>query len=296
MAQFDDTYDQLKIEKLKLTLQRQSEAGQPRYYEIYVDGLKAVSKTNDITEFDQYENFMTEDTQKVRILLYTTHINSPRNDQFTYKVARKQEQAPVNASLSGIEIEAKIDEKMKQERQRWQHDMLRKELEQTKRQLQEAEEYAEKLEAELAVYRGKKMQWGNVNLGELASVVVEGFVRRNPQMLSKLPGGDALAGIIEQDNKEQGNRTLSNQQQDSEVSFKKKENNEQETEGIVLTEEEKGYLQFMRGIAESFEDEEIVILTQIITSLEADTTQLRPVAELLNIPVEKTAQTTKGSD
>jgi hypothetical protein len=41
----------------------------------------------------------------------------------------------------------------------------------------------------------------------------------------------------------------------------------------------------MRGIAESFDDEEIIILTQVITKLEEDSTQLKPVAELLNINV-----------
>jgi hypothetical protein len=135
--------------------------------------------------------------------------------------------------------------------------------------------------AELAVYRSKKMHWGNVNLGEFASVVVEGIVRRNPQMVAKLPGGEALAGIIEDDNRERASTTPT---PETEVSFKKKSDTPE------LSEEEKGYLNFMRGIAESFDDEEIVILTQVITKLEEDTTQLKPVAELLNINVNEVLQ------
>ena len=65
------------------------------------------------------------------------------------------------------------------------------------------------------------------------------------------------------------------------MSFKKKSDTPE------LSEEEKGYLNFMRGIAESFDDEEIIILTQVITKLEEDSTQLKPVAELLNINVNE---------
>ena len=127
---------------------------------------------------------------------------------------------------------------------------------------------------------------GNVNLGELASVVVEGFVRRNPQILAKIPGAEGLAGVIEQDNKDKANGT---QQPVTETnaSFKKAED---ET-AVVLTEEEKGYLEFMKGIAENFDQKEITILTQIIIKLEEDTAQLKPVAELLNIDVNDVSKT-----
>jgi len=280
MAITSETYDQLKIDKLKLYLQTQADRNAARFYEIYVDNLKAVHKTNDIQEFDSYEDYMTEDTDRIRILVYSTNSQSPRNDQYVYRMKKQDEQKTVvqQQGLSGIEIESRMEEKLQTHRERWEHEALVKELEQTKQQLKESEEYAEKLAAELQEYRSKKLHWGNVNLGELASVVVEGIVRRNPQMVAKLPGGEALAGIIEQDNKERGTTTPT---QETEVSFKKK------SDAPELSDEEKGYLNFMRGIAESFDDEEIVILTQVITKLEEDTTQLKPVAELLNINVSE---------
>lgn len=283
MAITSETYDQLKIDKLKLYLQTQADRNAARYYEIYVDNLKAVHKTSDIQEFDSYEDYMTEDTDRIRILVYSTNPQSPRNDQYVYRMKKQEEQKTVvqQQGLSGIEIENRMEEKLQTHRERWEHEALVKELEQTKQQLKESEEYAEKLVAELAVYRSKKMHWGNVNLGEFASVVVEGIVRRNPQMVAKLPGGEALAGIIEDDNRERATTTPT---PETEVSFKKKSDTPE------LSEEEKGYLNFMRGIAESFDDEEIVILTQVITKLEEDTTQLKPVAELLNINVTQVLQ------
>ncbi len=280
MAITSETYDQLKIDKLKLYLQTQADRNAARYYEIYVDNLKAVHKTNDIQEFDSYEDYMTEDTERIRILVYTTNSQSPRNDQYVYRLKKQDEQKQIvqPQGLSGIEIENRMEEKLQTHRERWEHEALIKELDQTKQQLKESEEYAEKLVAELLEYKSKKLHWGKVNLGEFASVVVEGIVRRNPQMLSKLPGGEALAGIFEEDNKERGG---SNPTTETEVSFKKK------TDTAELSEEEKGYLNFMRGIADNFDDEEIIILTQVITKLEEDTTQLKPVAELLNINVNE---------
>ncbi|MBK7665855.1 MAG: hypothetical protein IPJ32_00070 [Sphingobacteriaceae bacterium] len=91
-------------------------------------------------------------------------------------------------------------------------------------------------------------------------------------MVAKLPGGETLAGIIEQDNKERGTTTPT---QETEVSFKKKSDTPE------LSDEEKGYLNFMRGIAESFDDEEIVILTQVITKLEEDTIILRTSCRII---------------
>jgi len=285
MAITSETYDQLKIDKLKLYLQTQADKGASRFYEIYVDNLKAVHKTNDIQEFDSYEDYMTEDTERIRILVYSTNSSSPRNDQYVYRMKKQEEQKVIpQQSLSGVEIENRLEEKLQTHRERWEHEALLKELEQTKQQLKESEEYTEKLEAELNVFRNKKLHWGNVNLGELASVVVEGIVRRNPQMVAKLPGGEALAGIIEDDNKERANLSTA-VSEGTKVSFKMK--NDDEKEKGTLSEEEKGYLNFMRGIADSFEDEEIIILTHVINKLEEDTTQLKPVAELLNIDINE---------
>ncbi|MBK7665856.1 MAG: hypothetical protein IPJ32_00075 [Sphingobacteriaceae bacterium] len=115
MAITSETYDQLKIDKLKLYLQTQADRNAARYYEIYVDNLKAVHKTNDIQEFDSYEDYMTEDTDRIRILVYSTNSQSPRNDQYVYRMKKQDEQKTVvqQQGLSGIEIESRMEENSK---------------------------------------------------------------------------------------------------------------------------------------------------------------------------------------
>ncbi len=76
----NDKFDQLKIDKLKHFLEEMSSKGHARPFEIFVDNLKVIPKTEDPKDFDAYEYYMNEDTEKVRILIYNSTA-TPRNDQ-----------------------------------------------------------------------------------------------------------------------------------------------------------------------------------------------------------------------
>src|SRR5690349_12428861 len=142
----NDVYDQLKIDKLKHFLETQFEKGHPKPFEIFVDNLKVVSKTDDPKEFDSYEFYMNEDTEKVRILIYNSNL-SPRNDQYCFMV---QKTMGGSKSLNGLgEIEGIIQEKLAARDREYEMNRLREELESTKQELEETEDYAEKLEEEI---------------------------------------------------------------------------------------------------------------------------------------------------
>ena len=68
-----DNYDQLKIDKLKHYLEDMTAKGHAKPYEIFVDSLKVVPKTEDPKEFDNYEYYMNDDTEKIRIQIYNWH-------------------------------------------------------------------------------------------------------------------------------------------------------------------------------------------------------------------------------
>jgi len=70
----NDNYDQLKIDKLKYFLEEMASKGHARPFEIFVDSLKVIPKTDDPKEFDNYEYYMNEDTEKVRILIYNSNL------------------------------------------------------------------------------------------------------------------------------------------------------------------------------------------------------------------------------
>src|SRR5689334_10945369 len=81
-----EKYDLVKIERLKHYLESSQEKGKPKFYEIFVDNLKAVDKTSDPDQFDEYLVYMSEDTRMVKVLIYTSTENCPRNDKFLFIV------------------------------------------------------------------------------------------------------------------------------------------------------------------------------------------------------------------
>jgi len=271
----NDNYDQLKIDKLKHFLETQAERGIAKPFEIFVDNLKVVPKTEDPKEFDTYEFYMNEDTEKVRILIYNSNL-SPRNDQYCFYVQK----TAGSKSLNGLgEIESIVQEKLAARDREHEMNRLREELETTKQELEETEEYAEKLEKEIQSFKENKFKLGNINIGELASVAMEGMIRRNPQFLTKLPGGEALAGIIVQDNQEMEKRLLQPKtDQTTEATFQKKEAPEQS-----FSEVEVRQLHFLQQLQSSFDHKQIETFNIILGRLSAEPSKLEEVASLFGI-------------
>jgi hypothetical protein len=267
----NDVYDQLKIDKLKHFLEAQAEKGQAKPFEIFVDNLKVVAKTEDPKDFDSYEFYMNEDTEKVRILIYNSNL-SPRNDQYCYMVQRNK----VERSLNGLgEIEGIIQEKLAARDREHEMNKLREELESTKLELEETEEYAGKLEKEIEYLKENKFKLGNINIGELASVALEGIVRRNPQILTKLPGGDALAGIIEQDNRDKEKLLSQPTAPEPNVTFQK------ET-AADITEEEKRHLAYLRKLEQSFTREQAEMFNSVLGAMVEEPSIIPTLLEFIN--------------
>lgn len=171
MNLINEKYDQFKIEKLKHFLEDMSNKGIAKPYEIFVDNLKAVPKTEDVKEFENYEHYINENTQKIRIVIYGSP-RSPRNDQYCYHMQQMQENKPNN----GLgEVENLIQEKLAARDREYEMKELRAELNKVEEKLEEAEEYVETLEQQIEDMKRNKFKVGNLNLGELASVMTEVF-------------------------------------------------------------------------------------------------------------------------
>ena len=269
----NDTYDQLKIDKLKHFLEAQEAKGQAKPFEIFVDNLKVVSKTEDPQEFDTYEFYMNEDTEKVRILIYNSNL-SPRNDQYCFMV---QKNIGSTKSLNGLgEIEGIIQEKLAVRDREYEMSRLKEELEATKQELEETEEYAEKLEEEIKNLKENKFKLKNIDVGELASVALEGIVRRNPQFLTKIPGiGEGLAGIIEQDNRDKERLLAQPQTPEPKVSFEKDTAPE-------ITEEEKRHLVYLRKLEQTFNPQQAEMFNAVLHAMVEDPSLIPTILDLIN--------------
>jgi hypothetical protein len=275
----NDKYDQLKIDRLKKYLEDMASKGQPKFYEIFVDGLKAVPKTDNPAEFEGYELYMNEDTEKIRILIYYT-ANTPRNDQYCFHV---QVQNGLNG-LHGLgNINQMIQEKLDAQKEQLEKEKLLLELEEAKTKLQESEDYAEMLEQQVEDFKSQKFKLGNINLGELASVAMESMMRRNVHLLTKIPGGAALAGIIDEDTKEKEKQFLNptTAQPEAAASFQPKAE-------TTLSQEQQGVFDFLQQLNTHFNQQELEKLMHIIQAFAEEKKHLQTVAELLNVKSETT--------
>ena len=269
-----ENFDQLKIDKLKHFLEDMADKGQPRPYEIFVDALKVVPKNSDPANFENYDYYLNEDSEKIRILIYNTN-QSPRNDQYNFLVQKNKQEKSAN----GLgEIDAIIQEKLSAREKEYEFAKLQGELAEAKKQLEESEEYAESLELQLEEAKTNKYKLGNINVAELASITLEGMIRRNPQMLAKIPGGEALAGIIEEDNLDAAKKQLAPTTAEGEASFQKQEKG---TES--LTESQKRHLHFFSMLEEKFTETQLDDVMQIIHKFAEEPAQMPIVKELLNI-------------
>jgi hypothetical protein len=277
MAVTNEQFDQLKIDKLKYFLEDMQGKGQARPFEIFVDGLKVVPKTENPKDFDSYEYYMNEDTEKIRIIIYNT-AHSPRNDQYTFLL----KQGKTNKGLNGVDdVDVLFKEKLDARDKEHAMANLKEKLEETQTKLTEAEEYIEQLEEQAELAKSNKHKIGRLNLGEIAAIGFESMLRKNAHLFAKISGvGETFAGIIEQDTAEKNNRLLQPPTPtiEGEASFKKRT-----SVAVELTEQQQRHCNILAQLEQSLDeaqlDEVMVILEKIIR----DPSQLIQIKTILKI-------------
>ena len=260
----NDKYDQLKIDKLKHFLEDMASKGQAKPYEIFVDNLKVVPKTEDPKDFDSYEFYMNEDTEKIRILIYNSNL-SPRNDQYCFYVQQnKQEKSPNGlGDLDGI-----IQEKLNARDKEYELNRLKVELEEAKQQLEEAEEYADKLEQQLEDAKSNKYKLGKLDLVDLGTLVLGRLAEKNADLLSKV----GLEGLSSNQKQIPGTDT-------TEASFQKKTDNQN------LSPEQLPYVSVLQQLDQAFDKSSLELVMLVLGRFSEEPETLRSVAELLNIQI-----------
>jgi hypothetical protein len=213
MQQFGNKYNDAKLSQLKMWMQNMIDKGTPKYYEVYVDDTLVVSRTQEIDDFDDHKAYMDQDTRFVKVFIFNT-LNTHRYKQYVYeiKLGNSSMNSKEDRSLSGIEV----DQKIAQERERWDGERIKEKLFQKEKELAEAEEYIgrlttmnEKLKEELDETTKSKGGW----LGIAEKIIT------SPQVIMRV---GELAGFFPKKSENELSGT------DSEVTYSKKDSDEEE--------------------------------------------------------------------
>lgn len=238
MEKRNEIFRENTLEKIKRILQVWDEKGTPRFYSVQVDGETILSRTNNPSEFDNVRSFIFHNTEKITITYYRQLENEPV-EEVTYVLQREK-----SNGLSGLEIDERIQQALEAERRKWEHEQLRKELSDTKKDLTEAEEYIDNLENLVEELKSSRNKLGNVHVGEVVSVMVESFLKRNVDKIKRIPGGATLAGILA-DNSEGENKEP---QKETQATYEKVEDEKDEWWNDVQNAFNEKELEFIKGI------------------------------------------------
>ena len=174
------------INKLKLWLTNMSAKGHTKFYEIFVDTIRVVQKTDNIDYFDEYETWVDENTRSMRIHVYNTQA-SHRSQVFEYRTSLLQSELSKDDLLRIAE--KKTDELLKR--------------------ISDAEEYIQKLESENDAAKTEKSAFDLDTILSYAGPLL----KQNPQLLGNLGLSSFFGGP---------NEKSEIQSQESEVTFKRK--------------------------------------------------------------------------
>ena len=273
----EEKFSREKMELVKDHLEDQKSMSEPVDYEIAIDNFKVVRRTNDVSRFDKYERYLTNDSRKVEVLIFTGQSNYSERRTFVLK-DDETEPAPVQPApvqekgLSGIEVENMIAEGIKKDRKEREVEDLKAENNELEKEVKELESEVEKLENALTEMKAKESPLKGV-FGEIGSVMVESFIKRNPQILASIPGGQALAGFLEDDSKKQ---TETAQQPELQVSFRASDKSQEESQ------EAKEAIGFVSYLKRKFSKEQFNKLLKVIDLLGEAPEKMDGMIEELN--------------
>lgn len=283
-----DTFDQQKIDRLKNHLESQAKKGYPKFYEIFVDSLKAVPKTDEPSEFEDYENYMTANTYQVKVVIYNSG-NSPRNDQYVFSLNAKNPKEALDIGLDGVplqmltknellDLKHKRDNYLAESRQIKE---LREELGGLEKELEDREEYISVLEKAIEQAKANGNKIGGVDIGQIVGSGLDYLLKTNAKALSEVPALGSIVSLFAP-TPENTTQTHPEPVETTQATFSKKTiQNDDQTSPEDLTEEEKQLLILFKNIRKNFEEQEFFDLLEVIDRLTVAKEQLPKVLNVL---------------
>lgn len=191
MAIVKERYSATRVDKIYQLLKNEAENGSAKEYDVKVDELKVVSRTNDPERFYSHEDFVLAETQSISINIY----DGGSHRCTRYHLMLKEEEQP--QELSGIE--KAINTRMNQERTKWEYERLKKENEDLRQRLHECEDYQNRLEDRITTLAEENTKLSSKDrLTETLVSFAGMYLAKNPNALNGIPIIGSILGGNEQ--------------------------------------------------------------------------------------------------
>jgi hypothetical protein len=198
MSIVKEKYSPNRINLLYQMLQNDKEQGNPRDYDIKVDELKVVQRTDDPERFFTHEEFVQPGTGCITINIYDG--SSRRCTKYQLYFGDVQMNGN-SSTLAGVE--SAINEKISNERKQWEYEQMKKDKEVLEAKLDESEEYAEGLEEKLEEiqqefqeYKFKRVGMAEMSTGKMLGFATDYLVKNHPSIAQKIPLLSGLSGFF----------------------------------------------------------------------------------------------------
>jgi hypothetical protein len=274
MAYLDSKpYSTQQIANIRKMLVAHHEAGQDLHFEFKADDLVFIPRTNKMTAFDIYRDFITPNTQEIEFSIYSSNPADRNKTTHSFYLKEPQKEKSTDDSVNGVNPENKLNEALAGLKKEMQYERLEEKFKQKEQDFDELEEFATQVQEENQTLKAQLFKQGDSKFAHFAGIALEGIAKRNTHIISKVPGLEGIAEVLANDEKP---KKEIEKLPEREVSF-----NTPEEETEPLTETEKSYLEFGEFMDAQFNDTEIHTVFGIVKKLAVNKSHIKTVSELL---------------
>ncbi|MDZ4793081.1 MAG: hypothetical protein SGI83_02280 [Bacteroidota bacterium] len=178
------------VETIYKMMQNHVQSGRKPQYEIYVDNLPIVPRTDNLNLFETYSQHIGSDSRELKIVVYQGKSN--HNDKYLFRMG---EETPMpQQSMGGFEnqsFEGILSQRLMEAEQRWEQTRLQEKMEGLGKELVENEKYIDLLEGKIKKFESeaKASTFADI-LGAFGGRFVDATLQNSPKIQQMLGLGN----------------------------------------------------------------------------------------------------------
>lgn len=251
-----DTYEPAKLDVLLHLIKSANDSGQKQDYEIELDNLKVVPRTSNPESFASFSDFITPHTKIVTVRMFRGAAKTADVFHFHIKGVPQALQ-----SLSGAFENTPQEEWEKRQKEKILREIRYEQLEREHAELTGELEEKERIIGELQIKLKEAIEGKLTKFKDIGTALLEGVIA-SPFVKKHFPVLNGLSSVSE-------NGDVKQETPEESATFKRKGETEAtpETCPQELTEEECGYLQLIRDLADRLNKHQLSSVMHILDLL-----------------------------